>query len=134
MKLDEKNPWEEYTKKYKKGDIIEGKVLRLTNFGAFIEIEEGIQGLLHKSEVDATQTENPDNKLVVGSSHTLKIIKISRVERKIGLSIRAVEMEDYESNYSSQGSPNATLGDFADFGTDWATSSRANPEGDGGEK
>ena len=126
--------WEEFFNRHQEGDIIEGKVLRLTNFGAFIEIEEGIQGLLHKSEVDATQTENPDKKLVVGGSHTLKIIKISRVERKIGLSIRAVEMEDYDSNYSSQGSPNATLGDFADFGTDWATSSRANPEGDGVEK
>jgi len=120
--------WEEFFNRQQEGDIVDGKVVRITNFGAFIEIEEGIEGLLHVSEVDDERIEKPEDKLVVGESYRMKIIKISQLERKIGLSIRAVNIEDYEAHYSSQGSPNATLGDVADFGTDWGSSSRANPE------
>ena len=97
------------------GDVVEGKIVRLTNFGAFVEIEEGIEGLLHVSELDEERVEKPEDKLKVGESHRMKIIKITEDERKIGLSIRAVDMEDYESHMSSQGSPDATLGDFADL-------------------
>ena len=107
---------------------MDGKVVRLTNFGAFVEIEEGIEGLLHISEVGDERVEKPEDKLQVGESYAMKIIKISPLERKIGLSIRAVHMKDYESNYTNQGSVNATLGDVADFGASFASSSRANPE------
>jgi small subunit ribosomal protein S1 len=120
--------WEEFFNRQQEGDIIDGKVVRLTNFGAFVEIEEGIEGLLHVSEVDDERIEKPEDKLVIGESYRMKIIKISSLERKIGLSIRAVNIDDYESHYSSQGSPNATLGDVADFGADWGSSTRANPE------
>jgi small subunit ribosomal protein S1 len=120
--------WEEFFNRQQEGDIVDGKVVRLTNFGAFVEIEEGIEGLLHVSEVDDERVEKPEDKLVVGESYRMKIIKISPLERKIGLSIRAVNIDDYESHYTSQGSPNATLGDVADFGADWGSSTRANPE------
>ena len=120
--------WEEFFNRQQEGDIVDGKVVRLTNFGAFVEIEEGIEGLLHVSEVDDERIEKPEDKLAVGESYRMKIIKISPLERKIGLSIRAVNIEDYEAHYSRQGSPNATLGDVADFGADWGSSSRANPE------
>ena len=126
--------WEEFFNRHQEGDIVDGKVVRLTNFGAFVEIEEGIEGLLHVSEVDDERVEKPEDKLKVGDSYTMKIIKMSSLDRKIGLSIRAVNRDDYESHYSSQGSPNATLGDVADFGADWASSTRANPETDGGDK
>jgi len=126
--------WEEFFNRHQEGDVVDGKVVRFTNFGAFVEIEEGIEGLLHVSEVDEGRVEKPEDKLKVGESYSMKIIKISPLERKIGLSIRAVHMEDYESHYSSQGSPNATLGDVADFGADWASSTRANPEAEGVEK
>ncbi len=126
--------WEEFFNRHQEGDIVNGKVVRLTNFGAFVEIEEGIEGLLHVSEVDDERVEKPEDKLKVGDSYTMKIIKMSSLDRKIGLSIRAVHRDDYESHYSSQGSPNATLGDVADFGADWASSTRANPETDGGDK
>ncbi len=126
--------WEEFFNRHQEGDIVDGKVVRLTNFGAFVEIEEGIEGLLHVSEVDDERVEKPEDKLKVGDSYTMKIIKMSALERKIGLSIRAVHRDDYESHYSSQGSPNATLGDVADFGADWASSTRANPETEGGDK
>ena len=120
--------WEEFFNRQHEGDVVDGKVVRITNFGAFVEIEEGIEGLLHVSEVDDERIEKPEDKIAVGESYRMKIIKISPLERKIGLSIRAVHIEDYESHYSSQGSPNATLGDVADFAADWGSSSRANPE------
>ena len=120
--------WEEFFNRQQEGDIVDGKVVRLTNFGAFVEIEEGIEGLLHVSEVDDERIEKPEDKVAVGESYRMKIIKISPLERKIGLSIRAVNIEDYEAHYLSQGSANATLGDVADFGADWGSSSRANPE------
>ena len=120
--------WEEFFNRQQEGDIVDGKVVRLTNFGAFVEIEEGIEGLLHVSEVDDERIEKPEDKVAVGESYRMKIIKISPLERKIGLSIRAVNIEDYEAHYLSQGSANATLGDAADFGADWGSSSRANPE------
>jgi small subunit ribosomal protein S1 len=122
--------WEEFFNRHQEGDIVDGKVVRLTNFGAFVEIEEGIEGLLHVSEVDDERVERPEDKLKIGESYRMKIIKMSSLDRKIGLSIRAVHREGYESHYSSQGSPNATLGDVADFGAEWASSTRANPETD----
>jgi small subunit ribosomal protein S1 len=107
--------WEEFFNNHHVGDVVEGKIVRLTNFGAFVEVEEGIEGLLHVSELDEERVEKPEDRLKMGESHRMKIIKISETERKIGLSIRAVDMEDYESHMTSQGSPNATLGDIADF-------------------
>jgi small subunit ribosomal protein S1 len=107
--------WEEFFNNHKQGDVVEGKIVRLTNFGAFVEIEEGIEGLLHVSELDEERVDKPEDKLKVGETHRMKIIKISEAERKIGLSIRAVDMEDYEAHMTSQGSPDATLGDIADF-------------------
>jgi small subunit ribosomal protein S1 len=107
--------WEEFFNNHKQGDVVEGKIVRLTNFGAFVEIEEGIEGLLHVSELDEERVDKPEDKLKVGETHRMKIIKISEEERKIGLSIRAVDMEDYEAHMTSQGSPDATLGDIADF-------------------
>lgn len=109
--------WEDFFSRHQVGDVIEGKIVRLTNFGAFVEIEEGIEGLLHVSELDDERVDKPEDKLEVGEVHRMKIIKIGEVERKIGLSIRAVDMEDYESHVGSQGSPNVTLGDLADFST-----------------
>jgi small subunit ribosomal protein S1 len=98
---------------------VEGTIVRLTNFGAFVEIEEGVEGLLHVSELDEERVEKPEDKLKVGETHRMKIIKMSEGERKVGLSIRAVDMDidpaEYEAQASSSGSPNATLGDFADL-------------------
>ena len=108
--------WEEFFNNHQVGDVIEGKIARLTNFGAFVEIDEGIEGLLHVSELDEERVEKPEDKLTVGEVHRMKIIKISEGERKIGLSIRAVNIEGYEAHMTTQGSPDATLGDLADFG------------------
>jgi len=96
------------------GDTIEGKVVRMTNFGAFVELDEGIEGLIHVSEFDDTQGGEKIS-LEVGQTTPMKIIKLSPAERKIGLSIRALKTDefrsDWESYSASQGDGGATLGE-----------------------
>jgi small subunit ribosomal protein S1 len=100
------------------GQIVEGKVTRMTNFGAFVELDEGIEGLIHVSEFDDTHTipsggEKID--LQVGNNYQMKIIKLSPQERKIGLSIRALKSDefraDWEAYQEGEGTGTATLGD-----------------------
>ncbi len=106
--------WEDFFSRHKVGQNIEGRVVRMTNFGAFVELDEGIEGLIHVSEFDDTQGgEKVD--LQVGTTYPMKIIKLSPSERKIGLSIRAMKSDeirtDWESYSASQGDGSATLGD-----------------------
>jgi small subunit ribosomal protein S1 len=106
--------WEDFFSRHKAGDNIEGKVVRMTNFGAFVELDEGIEGLIHISEFDdAAGAEKVE--LEVEKSYQMKIIKLSPAERKIGLSIRALKnaefRTDWESYSTSQGDGGATLGD-----------------------
>jgi small subunit ribosomal protein S1 len=106
--------WEDFFSRHKAGDNIEGKVVRMTNFGAFVELDEGIEGLIHVSEFDDSQGGEKID-LEVEKSYQMKIIKLSPAERKIGLSIRALKnaefRTDWESYATSQGDGGATLGD-----------------------
>ena len=106
--------WEDFFGRHKVGQTVEGRVVRMTNFGAFVELDEGIEGLIHVSEFDDTQGgEKVD--LQVGTAYQMKVIKLSPTERKIGLSIRAMKSDeirtDWESYSASQGDGSATLGD-----------------------
>ena len=106
--------WEDFFSRHKVGQNVEGRVVRMTNFGAFVELDEGIEGLIHVSEFDDTQGgEKVD--LQVGTTYPMKVIKLSPSERKIGLSIRALKSDevrtDWESYSASQGDGSATLGD-----------------------
>jgi small subunit ribosomal protein S1 len=106
--------WEDFFARHKVGQTVEGRVVRMTNFGAFVELDEGIEGLIHVSEFDDTQGgEKVD--LQVGTAYQMKVIKLSPAERKIGLSIRAMKSDevrtDWESYSASQGDGSATLGD-----------------------
>ena len=95
------------------GDVVEGKVVRVTNFGAFIELEEGIEGLIHVSEFNSGQAAQKDE-MKVDELIKMRIIKLSPEDRKIGLSIRALTSDDYETtwqNYATQESAEVTLGD-----------------------
>jgi len=91
----EPDKWEEFFSQHQLGDIVRGKVMRLTSFGAFVELEEGIEGLCHVSELDEKRVENPENYVQVGQELDLKIIKMNLLERKIGLSLKALK-EDSE--------------------------------------
>ncbi len=107
--------WDEFFEKHKVGSVVEGKVVRITNFGAFVELAEGIEGLIHVSEFDDDKGRDKVE-LKVDEVTSMKIIKLSPSERKIGLSIRALKSDDYEADWeaygaAASGSPEVTLGD-----------------------
>jgi small subunit ribosomal protein S1 len=106
--------WDDFFSHHKVGSTIEGKVVRMTNFGAFVELDEGIEGLIHVSEFDDSRG-GEKIELNVGESYQMKIIKLAPEERKIGLSIRALKSDefrsDWESYQESAGDGTATLGD-----------------------
>ncbi len=109
--------WDAFFSGHKVGDVVEGKVVRATSFGAFVELAEGIEGLIHVSEFDGEQGGQEEVK--VDETIRMRIIKLSPDERKIGLSIRALKSDDYENNwqnYATSESPEVTLGDHFNYG------------------
>lgn len=83
------HPWSNIGEKYKVGDVVEGKVVRLTSFGAFVNLEEGVDGLIHISQLSDRRVEKPDDVVQVGETVRAKVLKVEPEERRIGLSIRA---------------------------------------------
>ena len=85
----EADPWEEeIPNKVKRGDTLEGKVAKITNFGVFVEILDGIEGLLHVSELPDDIADDPENKMTIGQDIEIKVINIDYQERKIGLTMK----------------------------------------------
>ncbi len=104
--------WDEFFSRHQVGDTVEGKVVRLTNFGAFVELAEGIEGLIHVSEFDETQGGGEKIELAVEQTYPMKIIKLSPGERKIGLSIRALRLDQERADwqhYTDGSSVGATI-------------------------
>src|SRR5471030_2235471 len=83
--------WDTFFAQHRIGDVIKGKVLRTAQFGAFVEIAEGVEGLCHVSE--AADAHGQPVKMDVDSEHEFKIVKMNQEEKKVGLSIRAVGEE-----------------------------------------
>jgi small subunit ribosomal protein S1 len=106
--------WDDFFSRHQVGQTIEGKVVRVTNFGAFVELDEGIEGLIHVSELDETKGAEKIE-LNVDQNYPMKIIKLVPGERKIGLSIRALKSDEFRTDweeYSEKaGTGEATLGD-----------------------
>jgi small subunit ribosomal protein S1 len=106
--------WDDFFSRHQVGQTIEGKVVRVTNFGAFVELDEGIEGLIHVSELD-DQRGGEKIDLTVGESYPMKIIKLVPSERKIGLSIRALKSDEFRADWEEYteraGTGEATLGD-----------------------
>ncbi len=115
--------WADWFAGHKVNDVVRGKVSRLTTFGAFVELGEGIEGLCHISEIEERRRDKQESQprggstsvLAPGREYDFKIVKINSEQHKIGLSYRAAvkqterrEMEDYRSSKSS---PTATIGD-----------------------
>ena len=110
--------WEDFFARYNVGDTIEGKIVRMTNFGAFVELDEGIEGLIHVSEFDDSAAPGKDEEKIVlnvGETYPVRIIKLSPVERKIGLSIRALKSDEFRADWDEYregaGDGRATLED-----------------------
>jgi len=109
--------WETFFAQHRVGDVVKGKVLRTAQFGAFVEIAEGVEGLCHVSE--AADANGAPVKLEAGQEHDFKIIKMNQEEKKVGLSLRAVgeeasraEVESYKAPVSSS---TTTLGDLMNW-------------------
>lgn len=83
------DPWQRFFAGTKVGDVLRGKVSRLTSFGAFVEFEEGIEGLCHVSEFAESRGKNEVAKPVLGSEYEFRVIRVNPAERKIGLSMKA---------------------------------------------
>lgn len=92
LKFADQNPWLTADEKYAVGNVIEGKVARMTDFGAFIELEPGVDALLHVSQISREHVEKPSDVLQVGEIITAKVVDFNGEERKISLSIKAMEM------------------------------------------
>ncbi len=84
-----KSPWEIVSEKYKEGDIVEGTVVRMASFGAFVEIESGVDGLVHISQIVNQRIEKPSDVLEIGQKVQAKILSIDMDQKRIGLSIKA---------------------------------------------
>ncbi len=96
------DPWEgEIPARYKVGDNASCKVIKITDFGVFVELEDGVEGLIHISEIDKDAHARVEDLLKLDDEVTAKIIKVDTAERKIGLSIRAYKKEQEKSAHES---------------------------------
>ena len=93
LKQTQPDPWEGVPEKYKVGSVVRGKVVNLTSFGAFTKLEEGIEGLIHISELADRRIEKPEEIVSVGDELDLKVINLSPKDRRIGLSLKALLAE-----------------------------------------
>ena len=119
LKQVEPDPWIQVPEKYAIGTMVRGKIVNITNFGAFAKLEEGVEGLIHISELDERHVDNPEEIVSVGEELDLKVISLDPEERRIGLSLKEAK-EDQEQNVISRymdgqrDSDRATLGDMMD--------------------
>ena len=84
-------PWDLVAGKYAEGDVIEGKVVRITPFGAFVEVEKGVDGLVHVSQISYEWLENPTSALSIGQEVQAKILALDPAAKKMSLSIKALQ-------------------------------------------
>jgi small subunit ribosomal protein S1 len=119
------NIWDKYAENHRQGEVVEGTVTKLTNFGAFIELDEGIEGLVHVSEIADRHVKDPADELKVGDKLKVKILKVDADSHKISLSAKEaesptpgrarepVEPLEPQSQYEQDGK--MTLGDLVDL-------------------
>lgn len=115
LKQMEPDPWSLVEEKYHVGQDIRVKIVKVANFGAFAELEDGVEGLIHLSELSHEKVDSPEDVVTVGQEVDAKIIKIDAEARKIGLSIRAFSEENAQhelDRVNRQTSDTVTLGDM----------------------
>jgi small subunit ribosomal protein S1 len=110
------DPWKDVVRRYRKGEVVAGKITNVTDFGAFVELEEGIEGLVHVSEISREKVEKPSDVLKVGDTISAVVLHIDPHDRRIGLSIRGLkektEKAEIEKYISNQGSTTPSLGEL----------------------
>ena len=90
MKFEDANPWKDADVKYAVGNVVEGKVARMTDFGAFVELAAGVDALLHVSQISKDHVEKPADVLKIGDVITAKIVDFNEEDKKISLSVKAL--------------------------------------------
>ncbi|MFQ9511337.1 MAG: bifunctional 4-hydroxy-3-methylbut-2-enyl diphosphate reductase/30S ribosomal protein S1 [Lachnospiraceae bacterium] len=93
LKFPETNPWANANVKYAVGNVVTGKVARMTDFGAFVELETGVDALLHVSQISKEHVEKPADVLTIGEEITAKVVDFNEESKKISLSIKALLMD-----------------------------------------
>lgn len=110
------DPWRDVSRRYRRGEVVTGKVTNVTDFGAFVELEEGIEGLVHVSEISREKVEKPSDVLKVGDTVSAVVLHIDPHERRIGLSIKGIrdrmEKAEIDKYISNQGPTSHTLGEL----------------------
>ena len=101
LKFDNENPWINVAEKYPVGSVVKGKVARMTDFGAFVELEEGVDALLHVSQIAKQHIEKPAEVLKIGQEIEAKVVDLNADEHKISLSIKAL-LADEEDNQEEE--------------------------------
>ena len=94
LKFEDQNPWKDASEKYAIGNVVTGKVARMTDFGAFVELEPGIDALLHVSQISKEHVEKPSDVLKVGEEITAKVVDFNEDDKKISLSIKALQVPE----------------------------------------
>jgi small subunit ribosomal protein S1 len=110
------DPWASVSERYEVGKEITGTVTNLTDFGIFVELEEGIEGLVHVSEISKEKIKTPTEKFKIGDIISARVMNINTDERRIGLSIKRLEIEDEQSLLSeyvnNMGQATSTFGEI----------------------
>jgi len=97
--------WDTFFESHQPGELIEGKVTRITTFGAFVEVAVDVEGLIHVSEIDTRKVEKTEDVLVEGETYQMKIINLDREEKKIGLSIKAIKVDEIKKKKKKKPKP-----------------------------
>ena len=98
LKFADANPWKDAAEKYAVGNVVTGKVARMTDFGAFVELETGVDALLHVSQISKDHIEKPADALKVGDEVTAKVVDFNEADKKISLSVKALLAPEAEES------------------------------------
>ncbi len=103
LKFEDENPWKDAAERYAVGNEVTGKVARMTDFGAFVELEVGVDALLHVSQISREHIEKPSDVLKVGQEITAKVVDFNSDDKKISLSIKALLAAEPEEADEAEG-------------------------------
>ena len=93
LKFPEENPWLTAAEDFAVGNVVKGKVARMTDFGAFVELAPGVDALLHVSQISKNHVDKPSDVLSIGQEITAKVVDLNEAEKKISLSMKALESD-----------------------------------------
>jgi small subunit ribosomal protein S1 len=131
IKDTEPSSWDRFVNTHKPGDIVRGRITRFANFGAFVELDEGLEGLCHISELSEERVDKPEDVAQVGQEMEFRVLRIENDNKKIGLSARAassdeptVDTKSYSTEAKGGMASLAELGNFFAASTSGSTSAR----------